>query len=116
MNMTVSDRIAALIRTIVPALYGVAITFLIGRFPVIQDGLHWLSTTLGTDASAAIQLFITALVIAGYYWVARKLGARFPVLEKWLLGSSLIPTYATTTTLVVGKDTGFADPSKGINE
>jgi hypothetical protein len=114
--MTVSDRIAALIRTLVPALYGVAITFLVGRFPAIQDGLHWLSSTLGTDASAAIQLFITALVIAGYYWAARKLGARFPILEKWLLGSSLIPTYATTTTLVVGRDTGIVTPNQGINE
>jgi len=114
--MTISDRIAALIRTLVPALYGVGITFLVGRFPAIRDGLHWLSTTLGTDASAAIQLTVTALVIAGYYAAARALGAKFPALEKWLLGSSLIPTYATTTTLVVGKDTGIVSPDRGINE
>jgi len=114
--MTVSDRIAALIRTLVPALYGVAITFLVGRFPAVQDALTWLSHTLGTDASAAIQLTLTALIIAGYYWIARKLGARFPVLEKWLLGSSLVPTYATTTTLVVGKDTGVVSRDQGINE
>lgn len=108
--MTVSDRIAALIRTLVPALYGVAITFLVGRFPIIQDGLHWLSGTLGTDASAAIQLFVTALVIAGYYWAARKLGARFPVLERWLLGSSLVPQYTTNPPPVVGVDTGIPTP------
>lgn len=92
--MIVSDRIAALIRTLVPALYGVGITWLIGRFPVVQDGLAWLSETLGTDVSAAISLVLTAGVIAGYYAVARKLGARFPALERWLLGSSLVPSYS----------------------
>lgn len=101
--MTISDRIAALIRTLVPALYGVAITWLIGRIPAVGDALHWLSKTVGTDVSAAISLALTALVIAGYYWIARKLGAKFPVLEKWLLGSSLIPTYTQGT---IGVDTG----------
>lgn len=114
--MTVSDRIAALIRTLVPALYGAAITWLVGRIPAVGDVFHWLTTQLGTDVSAAISLALTALVIAGYYWVARKLGTKIPALEKWLLGSSLVPTYATTTTLVVGKDTGIVDPNAGINE
>lgn len=91
--MNVSDRIVALIRTLVPALYGVAITWLVGRFPAVQDALAWLTETLGVDATAAISLVLTAGVIAGYYWVARKLGARFPALEKWLLGSSAVPSY-----------------------
>jgi hypothetical protein len=91
--VNVSDRITALIRTLVPALYGVGITWLIGRFPAVQDALAWLSATIGFDASAAISLALTALVIAGYYWIARTLGARFPSLEKWLLGRSVVPTY-----------------------
>lgn len=93
--MTVQDRITALIRTLVPALYGVGITWLIGRFPAVQDVLAWLSATVGVDVSALISLALTALVIAGYYWLARTLGARFPALEKWLLGRSAIPVYKT---------------------
>lgn len=105
--MTISDRIAALIRTLVPALYGVFLSWLVGRVPTVQDALAWLSETLGTDVSTAIALALTALVIAGYYWVARKLGARWPALERWLLGSSLVPTYRPS--LTVGVDTGFRD-------
>lgn len=96
--MTPNDRITALIRTLVPALYGVGLTWLIGRFPAVQDGLAWLSATIGVDASAAISLALTALVIAGYYWLARKLGARFPALEKFLLGRSVVPVYKTPVT------------------
>lgn len=96
--MTPQDRITALIRTLVPALYGVGLAWLIGRFPAVQDGLAWLSQTIGVDASAAISLALTALVIAGYYWVARKLGAKFPALEKWLLGRSVVPVYKTPIT------------------
>lgn len=91
--MTTNDRITALIRTLVPALYGVALTWIIGRFPAVQDILAWLSSTLGVDATAAIGLILTAGVIAGYYWVARKLGARFPAIEKFLLGRSAVPIY-----------------------
>lgn len=91
--MNVNDRIVALIRTLVPALYGVGIAWLIGRFPAVQDSLAWLTSVVGVDVTAAISLALTALVIAGYYWGARKLGARFPALERWLLGSAAIPTY-----------------------
>lgn len=95
--MTRSDRITALIRTLVPALYGVGITWLVGRFPAVQDALAWLSSTIGVDASAAISLALTAGVIAGFYWVARKVGARFPAVEKWLLGASAVPVYYVST-------------------
>lgn len=91
--MNVSDRITALIRTLVPALYGVALAWLVGRFPVVQDALAWLTDTVGVDVTAGIGLFLTAVTIAGYYWVARKLGARFPTIEKFLLGRSAIPIY-----------------------
>jgi hypothetical protein len=91
--MNVSDRFVAVLRTLVPALYGVAIAWLIGRFPAVQEILAWLTETLGVDVTAAIGLALTAGVIAGYYWVARKLGDRFPALEKWLVGSSATPTY-----------------------
>ncbi len=114
--MPIRERFAALIRTIVPALYGVGISWLVSRFPAVQDALDWLSETVGADVSAAISLAVTALVIGAYYWAARKLGAKFPALEKWLLGSSLVPVYPTATVLVVGQDTGIVDDSRGINE
>ena len=91
--MTVSDRIVATIRTFVPALWGVAITWLVGRFPVVQDVLDWLTETLDEDVTAAIGFVLTAAVIAAFYWAARALSARFPWLEKWLVGSSLTPIY-----------------------
>lgn len=91
--MTINDRIISTIRTLVPALWGVAIAWIITRIPAVQDVLTWLSDTLGTDATNAIGWLLTALVIAGYYWLARKLTARFPALEKILIGSSLVPTY-----------------------
>jgi hypothetical protein len=90
---TVQDRIIATIKTGVPALWGLAIVWLIGRFPVVQDILVWLTSVIGLDAATVIQLVLTAAVIALYYWLASKIGARFPRVQRWLLGSSLIPTY-----------------------
>jgi hypothetical protein len=114
--MPLREKFAALIRTVVPALYGVGISWLVSRFPAVQDALDWLNETVGADVSAAIGLAVTALVIGGYYWLARKLGARFPALEKWLLGSSLVPIYTASTIYIVGKDTGIIDDTRGINE
>lgn len=91
--MTINDRIVATIRTLVPALYGVGIAWLIRQIPAVADGLAWLSTQLGTDVTVLLQGILTAAVIAGYYWCARAAGARFPALERWLLGRSLTPTY-----------------------
>lgn len=91
--MNLSDRFVATLRTLVPALWGVIITWLVGRFPAVQDALVWLSETLGYDVAALIGLVLTAGVIAGYYWLARKLGDRFPALERWLVGSSAVPSY-----------------------
>lgn len=92
--MTISDRIVATIRTLVPSLYGIGIAWLIKQVPAVGDVIAWLSNELGTDITLLIQGVITAGIIAGFYWVARKLGDRWPWLEKWLLGSSLVPVYA----------------------
>jgi len=114
--MTIKERLAGYIRTIVPVLYGLAISWLVSRVPAVQDALDFLSETLGTDVTAALGFLVTGLVIAGYYWAARKIGARFPAVEKWLLGSSLVPVYSETGVLVVGRDTGIIDTDRGINE
>ena len=83
----------AVVRTLVPSLYGLAIAWLIEKVPAVGDILAWLSAELGTDVTAAIGVAVTGLIIAGYYWVARKIGERWPAVERWLLGSSLTPTY-----------------------
>lgn len=109
--MTNQDRIIALIRTLVPSLYGVALAWVIGRFEWVQDALTWLTEQLGQDVSTLIQGVLVAVVIGGYYWVARKLGARFPWLERWLLGRSLIPVYVEEPPVTGTSDdtTGFRD-------
>lgn len=109
--MTNQDRIIALIRTLVPALYGVALAWVIGRFEWVQEALDWLTVQLGADVSALIQGVLVAAVIAGYYWVARKLGARFPWLERWLLGRALIPVYVQEP-----PTTGFEDSGTGFRD
>lgn len=91
--MTVQDRFIALIRTVVPYLWSAAIAFLVGRFPVAQDVINWLNEFSGQDVTAALGLFLVGLVLAGYYWAARWAGARWPILEKWLIGRSVVPSY-----------------------
>src|SRR5690606_10333987 len=90
---SVNDRFVSIIRTLVPSLYGIGIAWLIKQVPAVGDVLTWLSAELGTDVTLGIQGIAVAVTIAGYHWAARKIGDRFPAVEKWLLGSSLVPTY-----------------------
>ena len=92
-----NDRIIGSIRTGVPVLWGLALAWLISRFPHIATALDWLTEQLGADARHAIGLFLTAVVVALYYWVIRTMGERFPSARPWIerygLGSSKTPTY-----------------------
>lgn len=120
--MTIRERLAAYIRTAVPALVGAGIAYLVGKIPAVADIIAAINKELETAGFAGwtVQLILaavaTAAAITAYYWVARKLGAKFPALEKWLLGSSLVPVYSTGTILIVGQDTGIVDDTRGINE
>jgi hypothetical protein len=100
--MTINDKLIGLIRTGVPALIGSAIAWLIAQIPAVNDIIVSIDAVLagadfGVTVLGLLQVLSVALVIAGYYWLARTLGARFPWLEKWLLGRSVIPTYVTST-------------------
>ena len=81
-----SDYLISLIRTAVPIAVGTA--------------LAWLSQTLGIvlddDSSAQAATVVTALVIAVYYAVVRKLEQRWPAVGRWLLGlgATKTPVYA----------------------
>jgi len=92
-----NDRIIGVIRTGVPALWGLALTWLISQWPVVQDVLDWLTEQFGADVRTVIGLILTAAVISAYYWAIRKLGEKFPKIRPWLerfgLGSSKTPTY-----------------------
>jgi hypothetical protein len=83
------------IRTYVPLGVGLLLGFIITRVPVVADAIVWLDATLpaGFDWRSALDAIAIALVTAGYYWVARQIGRRWPDAEKFLLGSSATPTY-----------------------
>lgn len=94
--MNLNDRIVATIRTGVPALVGLILATLISKIPAVADAIVFIDTNLslvtgGVPVAQLLGLAATAAVIAGYYWVVRKLGDRWPLVEKYLLGSELIP-------------------------
>lgn len=95
--MSINERIVATIRTTVPALVGLVIARVVAQVPAVADWLGWLSGQLGTPAEGVLTAVATAAIIGAYYWTARKLGSRWPWLEKWLLGSSLVPVYGGLT-------------------
>ena len=101
-----SDSTVAAVRTVVPALIGVAIARLIAGFPAVAAVLAWFDQLivdvaaaggvplLGVTAAWLIQAALTALVIWAWYALARYLGDRWPSVEKWMLGSEARPHYA----------------------
>lgn len=100
--MTRQDLILATIRTAIPGVVGVALAWLIARIPVVADFITAVDGVLATSAPGytvigLLNLIAIGLVIAAYYWVARELGKRFPIVERFLLGSAKTPgTYTLT--------------------
>lgn len=100
-----SDSTVAAVRTIVPALIGVALARLIAGVPVVAAVLAWFDQLIvdvaaaggvpliGVTAVWLIQAGLTALVIWAWYAAARALGNRWPSIEKWMLGSEARPHY-----------------------
>ena len=104
-TMTKTDSRIAAVRTIVPALIGVLLARLIAAVPAIGRVLEWIDGVLvdaaeaggvpliGVTAAWLIQGALTALVIWAWYQIARKLGDRWPAVERWMLGSDARPHY-----------------------
>lgn len=96
--MTRQDQIIAVIRTGVPALVGSLLAFLIAHVPFVAAAIAWADAQLKgyglPGVVLVLQALVVALVVTGYYWLARRIGARWPSVEKWLLGRSARPVYS----------------------
>jgi len=82
------------IRTLVPAFYGSFLAFYAAHNWV---GFDRFLVNANTHLPHVLQGYVnpgsTAAIIFVYYVAARKLGAKYPGLEKYLLGSAKIPSY-----------------------
>lgn len=92
-----SDR-TAYIRTYVPLGVGAILGWAIVQFTIVRDAIAWLDTNFatyvpGTNWRELLDAAAIAAVTALYYWGARQIGKKYPNVEKWLLGSSAVPTY-----------------------
>ncbi len=93
---TRQDLILATIRTAVPAAIGWLIAWLISRVPAVADIIATIDGILATSAPGfTVSLILTAiavgLVTALYYWAVREAGKRWPIVERFLLGSAKQP-------------------------
>lgn len=100
---TRQDIIIGTIRTAVPAAVGVFIAWLITRIPAVADVISWIDAQIaqvapGVTVVAALGAICVGLVTAAYYWIVRQLGRRWPVIERYLLGSSKAPIYTVNET------------------
>lgn len=96
--MSRQDLILGTIRTAVPAGVGWLLAWAIAQIPAIADWIAAADLLLAQSApGTTIAVLLNAAAIAAavglYYWIARRLGAKWPALERWLLGSSTTPTY-----------------------
>jgi len=91
---TRQDLIIATIRTAIPAAVGAFLAWLISRVPAVGD---MIAAVDGVLAEAAPGFNLTAagllaaacigLVTGAYYWAVREAGKRWPIVERFLLGS-----------------------------
>ena len=79
--MNIYEQATAYIRTYSPMVAG-AIIGLVAKWGLNLD-----------DAQAPLTALLTVLGGAIYYALARWIGKKYPVVEKWLLGSSKTPDY-----------------------
>ena len=77
-----SDQFVSLIRTLVPIVVGSLISWLAS-----------LGLDVGAQANTGLTIFLTALVNAVYYALVRALEKKWPVVGRFLLGSSRVPEY-----------------------
>lgn len=97
--MTRSDKIIGTIRTYVPSAVGFFLAWLIAKVPAVADVIAGIDQQLmeagfvGTTVSGLLVAITTALIVALYYWLVRTIGQRYPMVERWLLGSAKQPLY-----------------------
>jgi hypothetical protein len=80
--VNLSDTAVSLIRTYVPIVVGAFISWLVS-----------IGVDLGAEANVALVTFMTAALTGAYYAIARALEKRWPILGRFLLGSSRVPEY-----------------------
>lgn len=122
--LTRQAMIIATIRTAVPAAIGWFLAQLIARIPVAADIIVTVDGLLaqampgipGLTVSALLTAAAIGAVSAAYYWLARELGRRWPIVERFLLGSSQQPIYAKRDVDGVYNITGLPDPSRSDRE
>lgn len=96
MNPTRQDLILATIRTAVPGAIGWGLAQLIAAIPAVADIIATVDGVLATSApgftvTVILNLVAVGLVIAAYYRLVRELGRRWPIVERFLLGSAKQP-------------------------
>lgn len=119
---TRQDLILATIRTAVPAAVGWALAWLIARIPAVADFIAFVDGILAESAPGySVMVILNAvaigLVVALYYWAARELGRRWPIVERFLLGSVRQPvTYIDGRAEGVQVITTLPDPATSTRE
>lgn len=116
--------IIATIRTAVPGAIGALIAWLVSRIPAVADIIVTIDGILAAAAPGVPGLTVVALLnagaigaaIAAYYWLARELGRRWPIVERFLLGSAQQPIYATRSDDGSWDITGLPNPAKSTRE
>lgn len=88
-NTPISEIIPSLIRTYVPIIVASIVTIL-GQIGVI----------LPEEASVGLATFIGAVASAAYYLGVRLLERKYPIVGKFLLGSSRVPVSAKPDNVV----------------
>ena len=85
----ISDKLTAWVRTAVPILIGVALTWVATKTGIVLDG----------NTTAYLATAVTGVIIAVYYTLVRWLESRWPQLG-WLLGAAKAPVYAAPADVV----------------
>ncbi|MBM3716234.1 MAG: hypothetical protein FJW64_10990 [Actinobacteria bacterium] len=116
--------IIATIRTAIPGAVGWLLAMLIARIPAVADVIATVDVVLAASApgvpgltvAALLNAALVGLAVAAYYWLARELGRRWPIVERFLLGSAQQPIYATRGSDGIWNITGMPDPSTSTRE
>lgn len=122
--LTRQAMIIATIRTAVPAAIGWLLAWLVSQIPAAADVIATIDGILAAALPGVPGFTVTALLTAGaigiasaaYYWLARELGRRWPIVERFLLGSSQQPVYAKQGDDGVYEITGLPDPSRSTRD
>jgi hypothetical protein len=102
-NNTLSDKMVARLRTVVPALWGSALAW-------ILVNATWLPEPLVDFLQEdVVTVLFTSLVILGWYWLWQRLEPRLPAwLTRILMGSNQTPSYSLVPLIIDNDDAAEA--------